>query len=171
MHRVTTVRPESPEVTPALLAKYDRPGPRYTSYPTAVEFHDGVDAAAYVRSLARANTLADEALSLYVHLPFCEERCAYCGCNVVVLRRREEIDEYLDHLARELALVAEHLGSRRRVSQLHWGGGTPTLLDEAQIATLGQHISDHFALTTDAEASVEIDPRVGDRVPSTKGTL
>jgi oxygen-independent coproporphyrinogen-3 oxidase len=160
MHRVTTVRPESPEVTPALLVKYDRPGPRYTSYPTAVEFHDGVDAAAYVRSLARANTLAGEALSLYVHLPFCEERCAYCGCNVVITRHRDVAARYLDYLDREIDLLAAHLPARRNLSQLHWGGGTPTYYTSDQLERVCSRLTRHFTFTADAEIGVEIDPRV-----------
>ena len=148
------------DVTSQLLARYDRPGPRYTSYPTAVEFHAGVDDAAYVRSLADACTRVDEPLSLYVHLPFCEERCAYCGCNVVITRHRDVADRYLDYLEREIDLLAAHLASRRTVSQLHWGGGTPTYYTAEQLERVFTRLARHFAFTPDAEIGVEIDPRV-----------
>ena len=112
----------------ALIERYDRPGPRYTSYPTAVEFHAGFGADDYRARLAAAAGARDEPLSLYVHLPFCESRCAYCGCAVVATRKREVAATYLDYLEREIAMLAAALGGRRRVVQYHWGGGTPTYL-------------------------------------------
>jgi len=147
-------------LTPALLARYDRPGPRYTSYPTAVEFHSGVDHAAYERSLARANAHAGEPLSIYVHLPFCEERCAYCGCNVVITKHRDVAAQYLDYLDREIDLLAAHLPDRRLVSQLHWGGGTPTYYRAEQLERVFARLTRHFTFTPEAEIGVEIDPRV-----------
>lgn len=143
-----------------LLARYDRPGPRYTSYPTAVEFHEGVNDAVYVESLARADACPDEPLSVYVHLPFCEERCAYCGCNVVITKHRDVTDRYLDYLDREIDLLAAHLPHRRRISQLHWGGGTPTYYSAAQLERVFARLTRHFTFTPDAEIGVEIDPRV-----------
>ena len=82
--------------TPGLLARYDRPGPRYTSYPTAVEFHAGVTDTVYIERLAQADAQANEPLSVYMHLPFCQERCAYCGCNVVITKHRDTTEEYLE---------------------------------------------------------------------------
>jgi oxygen-independent coproporphyrinogen III oxidase len=157
-----TAAPREPQhdLTPTLLARYDRPGPRYTSYPTAVEFHDGVDQAEYVRRLARADLHCGDPLSLYVHLPFCEERCAYCGCNVVITKHRDVAERYLDYLDREIDLLAAHLPNRRIVSQLHWGGGTPTYYTAAQLDRVFARLARHFAFTTDAEIAVEIDPRV-----------
>ena len=143
-----------------LLARYDRPGPRYTSYPTAVEFHDRVDADVYTGSLARANAAAQEPLSVYVHLPFCEERCAYCGCNVVITKHRDVAAQYLDYLDREIDLLAAHLPDRRRISQLHWGGGTPTYYTAPQLERVFARLTRHFTFTVDAEIGVEIDPRV-----------
>jgi oxygen-independent coproporphyrinogen-3 oxidase len=148
------------ELTPALLARYDRPGPRYTSYPTAVEFHAGVDHAEYTRRLSAANLHGDDPLSVYVHLPFCEERCAYCGCNVVITRHRDVAEKYLDYLDREIDLLAAHLPDRRRVSQLHWGGGTPTYYHADQLDRVFARLARHFTFTPDAEVGVEIDPRV-----------
>jgi oxygen-independent coproporphyrinogen-3 oxidase len=155
MHDVIASRPMA-----NLLARYDRPGPRYTSYPTAVEFHDGVNAAVYAATLARADALTSEPLSAYVHLPFCEERCAYCGCNVVITKRRDVAARYLEYLDREIDLVAAHLPRRREVSQLHWGGGTPTYYSAPQIGRVFERLARQFTFTPGAEIGVEIDPRV-----------
>jgi oxygen-independent coproporphyrinogen-3 oxidase len=147
----------------ALLRKYDRPGPRYTSYPTAVEFNESFDAAAYASRLESAAKLADDPLSLYVHLPFCEVRCSYCGCMVIITQKREVAVRYLDYLEREIAMLARALGDRRRVVQHHWGGGTPTYLTVAQIRRLHDVIARSFNLDPDAERAIEIDPRVTTR--------
>lgn len=151
------------EPTLELLRKYDKPGPRYTSYPTAVEFHGGFDEAAYRARLQRAAQTPDEPLSLYLHLPFCEERCSFCGCMVVITRKREVAAHYLDYLHRELGLLAEALRGRRRVVQYHWGGGTPTYLAPPQMEELHAVVTRHFDLAPGAEVAVEIDPRVTSR--------
>jgi len=143
-----------------LLRKYDRPGPRYTSYPTAVEFSESYTEADYRGSLSAADGAADEPLSLYVHLPFCEERCSFCGCNVVITKKREVSAEYLDHLHREIDLLARHLPNRRRVSQYHWGGGTPTYQSVEQMRALQERVRSHFEIEPDAEVAIEVDPRV-----------
>ena len=109
----------------ALLERYDRPGPRYTSYPTAVEFHDGVGEEQYRGRLALVNAEAGQPLSAYAHLPFCEARCAFCGCNVVITRHRDVAAAYLDVLEKEIDLLAGELPDRRTIAQMHWGGGTP----------------------------------------------
>ena len=141
-------------LTADLLRRYDRPGPRYTSYPTAVEFHAGFTAADYAECLTRAAADPDSPLSLYLHLPFCEERCTFCGCMVIITKKREVAAKYLTYLARELEMVASALGRRRHVVQYHWGGGTPTYLDVAQIEALHATVARHF----------DIDPR-GNVVP------
>jgi len=151
----------------ALIERYDRPGPRYTSYPTAVEFHDGFGADEYRARLASAATAADRPLSLYVHVPFCESRCAYCGCAVVATRKREVAATYLTYLEREIAMLAAALGGRRRVVQYHWGGGTPTYLSLEQIARLDAIVQRHFDISPDAERAIEIDPRVTTRAQIT----
>lgn len=143
-----------------LLSRYDRPGPRYTSYPTAVEFHPGVNEAVYRERLARADACANDPLSIYVHLPFCEERCSYCGCHVVITKHREVEAKYLDYLEREINLVAAALPNRRQVSQLHWGGGTPTYSSPANLARIAGWLQRHFTYAPGAEIGVEIDPRV-----------
>lgn len=144
-----------------LLRKYDRPGPRYTSYPTVPAWTDAFGPEDYARKLREAAERgADVPLSLYVHIPFCAEMCAYCGCNVVVSRSREKHTAYVDVLRRELDLLAEHLGPRRRLSQIHYGGGTPTSLDEDLLLRLWETIREHFTITRDAEVAIEIDPVV-----------
>ncbi len=153
--------PEVPVGLPAaLLRKYDRPGPRYTSYPTAVEFHGGFDEAAYRERLARAAERTDEPLSLYLHLPFCEERCSFCGCMVVITKKHEVAARYLEYLHREIALLAQALGERRRVVQHHWGGGTPTYLNREEITALHAAVTTHFQIEPGAEVAIEVDPRV-----------
>jgi oxygen-independent coproporphyrinogen-3 oxidase len=128
--------PSTTDSVSSLLRQYDRPGPRYTSYPTAVEFNESFDEAAYRGRLEAASDAPDEALSLYVHLPFCEARCSYCGCMVIITQKREIAARYLDYLDREIEMLAGALGSRRRIVQHHWGGGTPTYLSPAQILRL-----------------------------------
>lgn len=144
----------------SLIRRYDIPGPRYTSYPTAVSFHEGFDEAAYRERLARADERGDEPLSLYAHLPFCEARCLYCGCNVVISPHREVAQPYLEHLLKELDLLAAALPRRRRLSQLQWGGGTPTYYATSDLERLFGAIHDRFEFTPDAEIGIEVDPRV-----------
>ena len=152
--------PKHSPVTVELLQKYDRPGPRYTSYPTAVEFGEEFDDEAYRERLAKANESKDEPLSLYVHLPFCEERCSFCGCNVVVTKKRHVAGGYLGYLHREIDMLAAMLPDRRRVSQYHWGGGTPTYLALDEIEALHRKVAEHFTIEDDAEVAIEVDPRV-----------
>jgi oxygen-independent coproporphyrinogen-3 oxidase len=160
---MTAPQPEgaqAPRTTAELLARYDRPGPRYTSYPTAVSFHEGVGEAEYRDRLARADVLSAEPLSLYAHLPFCQERCLYCGCNVIITPHMSVAAPYLTQIVKELDLLAGHLPHRRKVSQMHWGGGTPTYYTPAQMVALFKAITERFEFTADAEIGVEVDPRV-----------
>lgn len=143
-----------------LLRRYDRPGPRYTSYPTAVEFHEGFDERAYRERLAEAATDASQALSLYIHLPFCSERCTFCGCMVIITQKSEVSAKYLGYLHREIEMLAGALGDRRQLLQYHWGGGTPTYLSVKQMADLHERVIRHFTLQPGAEVAIEIDPRV-----------
>ena len=148
--------------TAELLARYDRPGPRYTSYPTALSFHEGVGEEEYLERLARADALGDAPLSLYAHLPFCRERCLYCGCNVVITPHHRIARDYLANLLEELDLLARHLPRRRTLSQLHWGGGTPTYYSAFELSRLMAAITERFGFTRDAEIGVEVDPRATD---------
>ncbi len=145
------------------LARFDRPGPRYTSYPTAVEFHDGVGPSEYDAALARVDEeRAGEPLSFYAHLPFCEHRCLFCGCNVVITPHMPVAKKYLDYLMREIDLVAERLPNRRRIVQMHWGGGTPTYYGSGDLEKLFGKIREHFEFDEGAEIAIEVDPRVTD---------
>lgn len=156
-----TTAPRPIEVDAALLERYDRPGPRYTSYPTAVEFHEGFSEADYRERLGAANAEgAGAPLSLYVHLPFCEHLCLFCACNVVIAKDRAVMLRYLDVLEAEADLLAGALPDRRTVVQLHWGGGTPTYLDPAEIERLHRSLTARFPLVEGAEVAVEVDPRV-----------
>ena len=145
-----------------LIRKYDRPGPRYTSYPPAPHFSDDFGPADYRRLLA-ASAQAGRPLSLYVHLPFCRHRCLYCGCNVQIARDRGRGHAYLEVLAREVAAVAAALGDAgdgaREVVQVHWGGGTPTFLAPDDLRALMALLRRHFRFAADAEIGVEVDPR------------
>lgn len=143
-----------------LINRYDKSGPRYTSYPTAVQFHEGFDEAAYVEA-ARASNASGRPLSLYFHIPFCDTVCFYCGCNKIATKNRGLTVPYLDYLHREIAMQAELFDRSRRVEQLHWGGGTPTFIDHDQMRALMAHTRKHFTLCDgdDGEYSIEIDPR------------
>ncbi|MGH6904153.1 MAG: radical SAM protein [Geminicoccaceae bacterium] len=141
----------------ALLAKYDRPVPRYTSYPTAPHFHAGIGPAAYRAWLAEVP--AGAPLSIYLHVPFCRELCWHCGCHTTVVRHYEPVAGYLELLRGEFDLVAGALGGRRPVVHLHLGGGTPTMLAPDDLRRLGGWLHERFALAADAEIAVEIDPR------------
>ena len=158
-----TSRPLDTTDVATLIERYDRPGPRYTSYPTAVEFHTGFSVEDYRGRLDAAAAVVTAPLSLYIHVPFCEHRCAYCGCAVIATRKREVAVTYLEYLEREIEMVATALGGRRTVVQYHWGGGTPTYFSVDQIARLDACVRRHFDLSADAERAIEIDPRVTSR--------
>ncbi|WP_265556781.1 oxygen-independent coproporphyrinogen III oxidase [Serratia grimesii] len=139
----------------ALIQKYNYSGPRYTSYPTALEFNQDYDEAAFQRAAVR---YPERSLSLYVHIPFCHKLCYFCGCNKLVTRQTHKADEYLAVLAQEIAQRAP-LFAGRKVGQLHWGGGTPTYLSKTQISTLVAQLRQHFDFLPDLEMSIEVDPR------------
>ncbi len=143
-----------------LLKKYSGPGPRYTSYPTAPVFTPSFGAAQYREEILLSNT-NDTArpLSLYFHLPFCDTLCYFCGCTMIITRSRDRIAEYNRYLKREVDLVAPLVNPDRRVTQLHWGGGTPSYLEPEEIREVGHHIKKNFAFEEAVEAGVEIDPR------------
>jgi len=142
-----------------LLKRYDKPGPRYTSYPTAVEFHDGVGAAEYAMHLEAA-ARRTEPIGFYIHLPFCEERCLFCGCNVVITKQRGIATRYLVHLEQEIAELGRRLGRNRPIAQYHWGGGTPTYYTPDEMRRLHACVRANFDFEKDAEMAIEVDPRV-----------
>ena len=143
-----------------LLKRFDIPGPRYTSYPTADRFVEAFDRNAFAEALrARATGVAKSALSLYVHLPFCNTVCYYCGCNKVITKDRSKSAEYVDYIAREADLVLEHLTGSRTIEQLHFGGGTPTFLSNEELEQLMEVLTQRFPLEERGEFSIEVDPR------------
>lgn len=143
-----------------LIARYDGSGPRYTSYPTADRFSEGPIAAQYITALHnRQSARLGAALSLYVHLPFCDTVCYYCACNKIATKDRGRADVYLDYLELEITLVRAEFSVAPTVTQLHLGGGTPTFLTNLQLSRLMQMLKQAFAFTLDAECSIEVDPR------------
>ncbi len=141
-----------------LIEKYDKPGPRYTSYPPATEFSESVGKDDYRRKLFESNQ-SKRSLSLYFHIPFCESACWFCGCNVIISHRKDVTRKYLDYIYREMELLGECLDRSRPVVQVHWGGGTPNFLTVEEMRELFLKIKEHFSLDANAEVSVEIDPR------------
>ncbi len=143
-----------------LIRRYAGSGPRYTSYPTAMEFSPTVGEQDYIRWVQQSNT-AGRPLSLYVHIPFCAHVCYYCACNKIVTADRSKAESYLEKLYREIRLHAALVDPARRVDQLHWGGGTPTFLSDAQMCDLMRVLGENFHLHEDdtGEYSIEIDPR------------
>nr|WP_285886292.1 oxygen-independent coproporphyrinogen III oxidase [Hydrogenophaga intermedia] len=152
--------PVSHAISSDLLKRYDVPGPRYTSYPTADRFVEAFTEQDYRQALAqRAAGSMALPLSLYVHIPFCESLCYYCACNKVITKHHSRGAEYLRHLSREVELQIEALGSGQAVSQLHLGGGTPTFLSDAELEDLMTMLRRHFNLVPGGEYSIEVDPR------------
>ncbi|MBR9882133.1 MAG: oxygen-independent coproporphyrinogen III oxidase [Oceanospirillales bacterium] len=143
-----------------LIRRYDLSGPRYTSYPTALQFDPELSAAALV-DRAQGSTIKESPLSLYVHIPFCEHVCYYCACNKVITRRRDKAQPYLDVLYREMEQLSNWYSSDRQVNQLHWGGGTPTFIADDQMRELMGELRRNFNLRDDDQGdySIEIDPR------------
>jgi len=152
--------PPVPNVPAELLAKYARPAPRYTSYPPIPAWSRGIGPAEYRAALESAAQDSTAAVSLYVHLPFCPQRCLYCGCNVIITRRRGALEAYLDRLRDELDLVAGLLGRGRLVAQLHVGGGTPNYLHDDQLEGFRQMLDARFTLAANIDGSIELDPRL-----------
>ncbi len=144
----------------ALINKYDYAGPRYTSYPTAPQFHEGFGEQAYRDAAIRSNE-SGRPLSLYFHIPFCDTICFYCACNKIATKDRGMAQEYLDRVYREIAMQGELFDRSRKVEQLHWGGGTPTFISHDEMRELMRVTGEHFNLVDDdsGEYSIEIDPR------------
>ena len=143
-----------------LIKKYDKSGPRYTSYPTAIQFTDNFTEKDYYQQVELSNK-RNTPLSLYFHIPFCDTICYYCGCNKIVTKNRNHAQPYLDAVYKELELQGKLFKATRIVSQLHWGGGTPTFISHDQMIELMQETRKHFTLLDDdsGEYSIELDPR------------
>jgi len=149
-------------VSEEFLAKYNRPGPRYTSYPTAPIWNDAFGPADLEAVHEEANR-AGSPVSLYMHIPFCESLCLFCACNVIIQKNKEVAPPYLGVLRQEIRRVSNSVSRERQVVQLHWGGGTPTYLTSAQIADLFGYTRELFTFAPDAEIGIEVDPRVTTR--------
>jgi len=143
-----------------LINRYDKAGPRYTSYPTALELHDGFTDTDYRQHIEKSNA-AGGPLSLYVHIPFCDTVCFYCACNKIVTKNRSHAQPYVDNLCKEIAMQGALFDKNRVVNQLHWGGGTPTFLSYEQMQQVMTATREHFFLKDDdsGEYSIEVDPR------------
>lgn len=146
------------QLAASLLEKYSKAGPRYTSYPTAPYFTDAFGEKQWLEEIGQTQNKGRD-LSLYVHIPFCDTLCYYCGCNMVATRNYSRATEYLDYLFREIDQVAALTNPSRVARQLHWGGGTPTYLAPDDIRRLFAHIASRFTIAADAETGCEVDPR------------
>jgi len=142
-----------------LLERFGGRGPRYTSYPTADRFDERVDAERYGRALVERAGRRGESLGLYVHIPFCRVICYYCACNKIGTRHVEQSTPYLEALRREMTLVTDRTGRGQPVRHLHFGGGTPTFMPDAELAQLVGSLREYFAFSDDGEYSIEVDPR------------
>ena len=152
-------------ITPQLLTRFDVPGPRYTSYPTADRFVEAFGEADYVLALTQrqSGTVGKQpSLSLYVHIPFCESLCYYCACNKVITRHHDKATAYLRYLSREVDLHTQHLGLGQTATQLHLGGGSPTFLNDDELRGLMNMLKRSFRLAPGGEYSIEVDPRTID---------
>lgn len=147
------------QLTKELIQKYNKPGPRYTSYPTAPEWALQFPQKTYFSALHTLGT-SKKTVSLYVHIPFCTSMCYYCGCNVTIRKSKVEVgDEYLEYLKKELTLISTQLSEKPTLKQVHLGGGTPNFLSEDQLSRLHHLIITFFTLDPEAEVAIEIDPR------------
>lgn len=142
----------------SLLEKFDTSGPRYTSYPTAPQFHTNITHNDWEIALEKSNKSIKN-ISLYFHIPFCQSLCFFCGCNMQVTRNQSLVENYLAHLFKEMEIITGKLDSSKTVSQIHFGGGTPNFLNSHQILLLGEKINSIFNLSNQVEFSCEIDPR------------
>jgi oxygen-independent coproporphyrinogen-3 oxidase len=154
---------QAPELTEAMLARLDVPGPRYTSYPTADRFVEAFGPAAYKQALRQraegAMVGGKPPLSVYLHIPFCESVCYYCACNKVITKHHDKAAEYLDALDKEIGLHVAELGTGQSASQLHFGGGSPTFLSDTELERVFAMLKSAFRIAPGAEVSIEVDPR------------
>lgn len=143
----------------ATIQKFDVPGPRYTSYPTAPVWSEEVTPSVYSERLKQFGD-SDKTLSLYIHIPFCRSMCRFCACSVILRQKNDaHTDNYLEYLFKELEMVRQHVGPNKKIRQFHWGGGTPTFLTEEQIERLYHKVDQLFDLDRESEIAIEIDPR------------
>ncbi len=149
------------KVPHSLLEKHNKPGPRYTSYPTVPAWTTSFGEEDYRTALEELAGQRENELSVYLHLPFCAKHCHYCGCNSVISGEKDAVNRYLDRVERELEMITAIIGTNRRVVQLHWGGGTPNFLKNAQINRAFTLLKQAFTIDANGEISIEVDPRIG----------
>jgi oxygen-independent coproporphyrinogen III oxidase len=147
-------------ITAEFVEKYNQPGPRYTSYPTVPVWKKEFGQNEYLLALQELAQKPDDELAIYLHLPFCAKHCHYCGCNALVTREKGAVDQYLDLVEREIKMVTDVIGTKRKVVQIHWGGGTPNFLNEIQTERALNLFRNAFNMADDAEVSIEVDPRI-----------
>ncbi len=145
-----------------LIQKYDNAVPRYTSYPPATELKDDFSSLDWELAITESNQ-RQSPLSLYFHIPFCQTACYFCGCNVIVSNNKDAAQNYIHYLSKEIQFTSQFIDTRRPVTQLHWGGGTPNYLSLEQVDSLWGTINQHFDFADKAEISIEINPRYVDR--------
>jgi oxygen-independent coproporphyrinogen-3 oxidase len=141
-----------------LIKKYNVSGPRYTSYPPANFFHNGFNTSDYLKEIEASNVQSPENVSLYIHIPFCPQRCHFCGCSTVIAQKRSIVERYLDALKQEIRNVSSHLNLNRKVTQIHWGGGTPNSISMTFIKDIMDYIKSIFILDKNAEIAMECSP-------------
>jgi oxygen-independent coproporphyrinogen III oxidase len=147
-------------ISAEFVEKYNQPGPRYTSYPTVPAWKQEFGHNQYMEALQELAEKPDDELAIYLHLPFCAKHCHYCGCNALVTRDKNAVDEYLDLVEQEIKMVTDVIGAGRKVAHIHWGGGTPNYLNEKQTERALNLFRNTFNLNADAEVSIEVDPRI-----------
>jgi oxygen-independent coproporphyrinogen-3 oxidase len=141
-----------------IIKKYNQPGPRYTSYPPATFFHTGFDKEAYIQHLIKSNTEQPQNISFYVHIPFCKQLCHFCGCNTSLFQSNEVVRRYVNAIVKEIKTVNSYLDKNRKVSQIHWGGGTPNSISLGFIEEIMAALGEGFEFTSNAEIAMECNP-------------
>jgi oxygen-independent coproporphyrinogen III oxidase len=146
------------QISSSFLDKYNKPGPRYTSYPPATSFHTGFDNKQYVDALVKSNNDKPESISVYIHIPFCPQLCFFCGCNTTLSKSNQTIRRYIDAVLKEMDTVFQHLDKSRKVSQIHFGGGTPNSIQLFYLEEIVDKIKATFAFTDNPEIAIECSP-------------
>ena len=146
------------KITPEFLNKYNKTGPRYTSYPPATSFSTKFTTADFIPAVIKSNAQYPESISIYIHIPFCPQLCFFCGCNTSAFESAAKVRRYIDCVLKDIDTVAQHIDKKRKVSQIHWGGGTPNSINFDYIQEIMEKISSHFEYTGNAEIAIECSP-------------
>ena len=146
------------KITPQFLEKYNKTGPRYTSYPPATSFSTKFTTADFVPAIIQSNAEQPESISIYIHIPFCPQLCFFCGCNTTAFESAAKIRRYIDCVLKEIDTVAQHIDKSRKVSQIHWGGGTPNSINYDFIEEIIEKIKSHFSFSEKCEVAIECSP-------------